>query len=234
MEKFHHTVKDDITQEDYHGSGPLVASAGYAYLSHLGAVVTGMLVTGTAAYFSHGRVNQFVDKMRGLKTGDTGLRNWLLQSVFGSPAGSHELNTAIQTVTGESKEKLAELIAHQERGFFENEAVAVVKKLSKNKKAGDFIETLKPEKLSAAFMGAGLGAGLGYISSSVWAFTKGCHEGNAGKKQFARAKEEIIQLRAENDRQDRELRDAPLTTTERRSVQHEGMLRNRTHEAAVG
>lgn len=58
MEKFQVDPKTDITREPYQGSGPVVASAGYMYISHGMAMLASALGMGTAGYYAHARVEK--------------------------------------------------------------------------------------------------------------------------------------------------------------------------------
>jgi hypothetical protein len=54
------------------------------------------------------------------------------------------------------------------------------------------------EKETAVAFAGGIGAIAGWIGSTFWGISKGTHEGIRGKRQFDRAKEEILRLREAN------------------------------------
>lgn len=80
MEKRKVDSTEDITLERYKGPGPVVASAGYIYLSHLAATVVGALALGTLGYFASSKtvaVKEAFTRM-GEKYGSSS--NWLVKA----------------------------------------------------------------------------------------------------------------------------------------------------------
>lgn len=80
MEKFKVDSKDDIAEERYKGPGPVVASAGYIYISHLAATVAGAFALGTLGYFASSKtvaVKEAFTRM-GEKYGSSS--NWLVKA----------------------------------------------------------------------------------------------------------------------------------------------------------
>lgn len=203
MEKFQPDPNDsDILKERYKGTSSGVAIAGYAYLSHLGSMIAGLIVGGVAAYFAHRQVNGAVDKIRSWSKSDKGFLNVLNRSIFGHthPTELDALkNLKVDGISSTVTQKLDELIQRDKGGFFQNRAAGFVKFVSKKEKVATFFDNLQPEKLSAGFMGGGFGVVFGWVASTAWAFFKGGHEGSAGKKQFKRAQAEIEELRDMND-----------------------------------
>ncbi|MFZ4540513.1 MAG: hypothetical protein ACOYNL_01730 [Rickettsiales bacterium] len=56
MEKFQVDSKDDIVKEKYQGPGPVLASAGYMYLSHGAAMAASTVALGVAGYHADEKV----------------------------------------------------------------------------------------------------------------------------------------------------------------------------------
>ncbi|MBX9726568.1 MAG: hypothetical protein K2X09_04815 [Rickettsiales bacterium] len=80
MEKLKVDSTDDIAEERYKGPGPVVASAGYIYISHLAATVVGALALGTLGYFASSKtvaVKEAFTRM-GEKYGSS--NNWLVKA----------------------------------------------------------------------------------------------------------------------------------------------------------
>jgi hypothetical protein len=192
---------NDIATEKYQGPGKAVASAGYAYISHAAAVITGVLVAGTAAYFAHRPIHGWIVGLRKYATEAGGFREKAITALFGAKPGSHPLHEVIdglKELNPESKASLVNLVAKEEHGLFESVASKVTGKISKSKRGAAFMESQSEDRLSAVLIGGGIGGILGYIGSTVWAVIKGSHEGNRGKHQFEQKQREIKHLRDEN------------------------------------
>lgn len=202
MEKSNTDPKNDIAKEPFKGTGPVIASAGYMYISHLGATVSGILIAGFAAYHAHVPIHKWIVNTRNYAAKTGGIRENIIKSLFGAKPGSHPLNNALQQAHGFSsaqREQILELVAEEEHGIFESMATKVAGWFSKNKQANNFLAKQSEEQLATAFIGGGLGGAAGWIGSTAWASFKGGKEGIQGKQQFERAKAEIENLRETND-----------------------------------
>ena len=201
MEKAKQSSPDiDVTDESYRGTSRVVASAGYIYLSHLGATLGGMLALGTAAYVAHGKVNNLVKGLHDFAEKGGRIRKGAIRFIVGDRPGSHELSNVVKEmtcITPEQKKELAQLVSNEELSFFQHKASELTDWLSK-RKIGGFIEKQSTERMQATFIGASLGAISGWLTSTIWSIHKGTHEGNKGKHQFIRAKEQIKNLQEDN------------------------------------
>ena len=195
------TDSRDIATEPYRGPSALVAAAGYTYAGHLIAVIAGVFVAGVSAYAAHRHVNRAVGELRDYAAKNTGYGKKIVDFLFGMNPGKHPLKHALNEARCLSQHATAELhtlVTHEERGFFENLAFKVTKSAERSAWVSNFMQERPTERLSAAFIGGGLGGAVGWIGSTIWGILKGHGEGAQGVEQFERAKAEIKTLRQEN------------------------------------
>jgi hypothetical protein len=173
MEKFQVDSKNDILAERYKGPGPVVAGAGYIYISHLASTIAGAIALGALGALASGKALAIKEAFTKFGTTHADSPNSFKKAAAWFVGGIPKLADYSATkLTGTAKKISGNRIGHV------NEA---------NTK-------------TAAFMFAGgIGAVSGWIGSTIWGGLKGGHEGNVGKRQFNRAKAEIKDLRERND-----------------------------------
>jgi hypothetical protein len=201
MEKGNQTPELDVSDESYKGSGRVVTSAGYLYISHMASTLAGMAAVGAAAYIFHGKVNSLVDKLHTVAEKSGRVRKGVIRFIVGDRRGSHELNSVIKDLEGISEahhKKLRDIVANEELSFFQHKAVKFSNWISKSELGGRIIEAQSDSRMEATFIGASLGAITGWISSTIWSLYKGHQEGGKGKHQFLRAKKQIKNLQEDN------------------------------------
>jgi hypothetical protein len=142
------------------------------YLSHLLALIGGFVGFAVAGAIAHTQTNK--------------VKQWA-EALSDSRAESSGIKKGIATVVAFIS-KLAEGASHK---VFDG-----LKKLSGDRFQG---KSIGEAKTSAALFAGGIGAVVGWVGSTIWGILKGSHEGNAGKRQFERAKTEIKHLREVND-----------------------------------
>jgi hypothetical protein len=221
-----YTPKDDVTQEDYQGSGAVVSGLGYTALLHwvTNIVFVGGLVT--LALFNHDAAGNSIKWIK--TTGEAlakedrgfisrkcgGFISWL----FGKPAGSFaHLNQELAKL-GNTNVDLAKAVEEaaqsNERGFLQNIAHHLVKPFIKAQKGGihavdaaataasqDAIKQAvkDAEKVENTLVAGGVGLIMSTIVSTVAGFMHGGAKSHHGRAQFDRAKNEIHTLRDQYD-----------------------------------
>ncbi len=181
------TPESDIAKEEYKGPSAVAAAAGEGYIAHFLYAGLGLLGGGAITWMFHKQASSLV--------------NW----------GRHNLAASIEhggLLSRPSKFFLGILgrgndaaIASEEFGKFEAQYrhgfgqwlinhFTFVKPLFKN---------LNPDRLSTSITTGGIAGAFGFFVMPALLAGKGAHKGNEGKRQFERAKDEIWDLRAEND-----------------------------------
>lgn len=190
MEKDPAKPESDIAKEAYKGPSAIAAAAGEGYLAHF-IYMFGGLVTGiTGGLLIGDPMVKIVNKVRETASG------WI------EAGGVPRFFGGIVTF----------LFGHGDHAKLEGEALREVeqeRRLGFGFKitnhipgARGWLNNMNPatrERLFAALPLGSIFAAFGFFVMPVLLAGKGAHKGNEGKRQFERAKDEIWDLRAEND-----------------------------------
>lgn len=173
MKTSHPQKNTDILDEPYKGPGAIAASAGYVSLYHWVAMVAGFVGLGALGMLAPRQTNAIKDAFIEFSEANKANSNWLKK------APAHMAGWVTHS---------ADYIAHKVVGLGKN----VVR-------GGVQTKPMSEQNLSASMFAGGVGGVAGWIGSTVIGIIQGGHEGNTGKRQFARAKAEIKELRERNE-----------------------------------
>lgn len=173
MKKVNIDSDNDIVEEPYKGTSPVVASAGYVYITHWIGIIIGAATLGILGMVASNKTIAIKDAF----------------TQFGKTHANsaNSLNKSAAWLVG-GIPKMAD--------YFATKFVAAIEKLGGKNIAK--VDTTS-QKTAAVMFAGGLGAAFGWVGSTIWGIVKGGHEGNTGKRQFERAKAEIKELRERND-----------------------------------
>lgn len=194
MEKYSRNNRDDdIARDHYRGPDPIAAAAGEGFIAHFQWAILGLLGGGFATWLFHKPVLNKVTQWRSygakLIESDNGFTRGLgklINGVFGHGDAAIIPADKLHHVTEEHRHGFGRFLLNHTVGLFPG--------------GREFIEQhLKGDRMTIAVTGGGLFAFFGYVVLPWFLGGKGFEKGLEGKRQFDRAKDEIWDLRAEND-----------------------------------
>jgi hypothetical protein len=194
---------DDIAQQPYRGPSVTAAAAGEGFIAHFQWAGIGLVAGGLAAWLLHGRVGPWISDLRSWANKHAGTATtpqnenfgvrWpakLVRGIFGHGPEFKLPEHKIQEITDEQRNGFGVFMLNHLLGLIPG-AKAKFNEFRVNNPAG-------ADRLNLAVTAGGLFAFMGYAVLPVFLGGKGYAKGKEGKRQFERAKEEILDLRAEN------------------------------------
>jgi hypothetical protein len=186
-----HTPTDDIAKQPYRGPSVAAAAAGEGYIAHFLYAGIGMTLGFFTTYVFHGHSQSGVTKLREtagrLATNESRfMRGWgrFLNSLFGHGEGFQ--------LTPEILDKVRDEHQHGFGLWFLNHTVGVFPG------ARQWINNFS-DRAYVSVTAGGLLSAFGFFVMPWLVAHKGYARGREGKRQFETAKDEIWDLRAEND-----------------------------------
>lgn len=211
MKKTKHTEEQDIAQEHYKGPSKASAAAGEGFIAHIKWAFTGLLVgtiAGAALYTplkpQVAKLRDFANKLRineektamGTLTRGTGK---FISSVFGTGIQESFIKSEHAAMDPLHKLEIRTMLHDQhsrQHGFgnwFFNHTFGLIPGLKERSQA------ILKERGDFALTFGGIFAFVGYVIVPLALAPFGWKRGGAGKKQFERARNEIWDLRSENN-----------------------------------
>ena len=188
MEEASNKPSRDIVEEEYKGPSAVAAAAGEGYIAHFVYAALGLTVGGLITYVFHKQAASVVNNLRthfnkGAETGSFLVR-W--PSKFAIGILGHGKDAAL------SPETFAKFEQEHRYGFGQwlINHVPGVKHL---------IKTADDDRMSTAITSGGILAAFGFFVMPLILGFRGARKGAEGRHQFERAKDAIIDLRAQND-----------------------------------
>lgn len=205
MKKPADTAADDIAKQSYQGPNAISAAAGEGFIAHFQWAGIGLAIGSLATWALGTHAITHVEKLRnyahGLAEGGNTLvrgAGKLILGVFGHGETALLSDRAIHHSTAEHRQGFGRALLNHTIGLFPGGKEFVERRLSS-------------PRLSMAITGGGIFAFFGYAILPILLSFKGAARGTRGKQQFEQAKDEIWDLRAEND----QLREKNITLKSR-------------------
>lgn len=194
MQNYSDIPENDIAKEPYKGPSEIAAAAGEGFIAHFQWALLGLLGGGLATWLFHKPVLNKITEWRAMgarliDTDNTFQRGIgkLINGIFGYGNNSHIAPEKMYHIAEEHRHGFGRVVLNHTVGLFPGGKDLIRKHM-------------QDDRMTVAVTGGGLFAFVGYIILPWFLAGKGAEKGKAGRVQFERAKDEIWDLRAENDK----------------------------------